>query len=68
MNNWEDSTEYTMSSEGLHQDDSEYIRAAVREKLEKDSGLTPAEEDELFKRIEEVEEGQVETVPLEEPE
>lgn len=55
-----------MSREGLYQNDSEYIRAAIREKLEKDNGLTPAEEEELFRRIKEVEKGEVETVPLDE--
>lgn len=46
-----------MSEEGLYQNGSEYIRAAIREKLEKDNGLTPSEEEELLKRIKEVEEG-----------
>ncbi|MFB6159457.1 MAG: ribbon-helix-helix domain-containing protein [Candidatus Nanohalobium sp.] len=55
-----------MSRGGLYQNDSEYIRAAIREKLEKDNGLTPAEEEELFRRIKEVEKGEVETVPLDE--
>ena len=55
-----------MSEEGLYQNDSEYMRAAIREKLEKDSGLTPAEEEEIVRRMKEVEEGEVETVPLEE--
>jgi Arc/MetJ-type ribon-helix-helix transcriptional regulator len=54
------------SREGLYQNDSEYMRTAIREKLEKDNGLTPAEEEEILKRIEEVEKGEVETVPLEE--
>jgi Arc/MetJ-type ribon-helix-helix transcriptional regulator len=55
-----------MSREGLYQNDSEYMRTAIREKLEKDNGLTPAEEEEILKRIEEVEKGEVETVALEE--
>ncbi len=52
------------SREGLYQNDSEYIRDAIREKLEKDSGLTPEEEKELLQRIRDVREGDVEPVPL----
>lgn len=55
-----------MSKEGLYQNDSEYMRAAIREKLEKDNGLTLAEEEELLKRIKEVEEGEAELVSEEE--
>lgn len=54
------------SQEGLYQNDSEYIRAAIREKLEKDNGLTPTEEKELLERIRQIEEGEVETIPLDE--
>jgi len=55
-----------MSKEGLNQNDSEYMRAAIREKLEKDNGLTLSEEQELLKRIREVEEGEADLVSEEE--
>lgn len=55
-----------MSKEGLYQNDSEYMRAAIREKLKKDNGLTLAEEEELLQRIREVEEGEAELVSEEE--
>lgn len=55
-----------MSKEGLYQNDSEYMRAAIREKLEKDNGLTLSEEQELLKRIREVEEGEADLVSEEE--
>lgn len=55
-----------MSKEGLYQNDSEYIRSAIREKLEKDNGLTPAEEEEILKRMKEVEEGEVDLISEEE--
>lgn len=54
-----------LSEEGLYQNESEYIRDALRDKIGMDSGLTPSEEEELLDRIKEVESGEVETVPLE---
>lgn len=54
------------SSEGMYQNGSEYIRDAIREKLDRDNGLTGSEEKELLERIRQVREGEVETVPLEE--
>ncbi len=54
-----------LSEEGLYQNESEYIRDALRDKIGMDSGLTPSEEEELLDRIKEVENGEVETVPLE---
>lgn len=53
-----------MSEEGLYQNDSEYIRAAIREKLEKDNGLTPEEEKEVLRRIKALEDQEAETVSL----
>lgn len=54
------------SSEGMYQNDSEYIRDAIREKVKRDNSLTAAEEKELLERIREVRDGEAETVPLEE--
>lgn len=53
-----------MSEEGLYQNDSEYIRAAIREKLEKDNGLTSEEEKEVLRRIKALEDQEAETVSL----
>ncbi|MDY6769138.1 MAG: ribbon-helix-helix domain-containing protein [Candidatus Nanohaloarchaea archaeon] len=52
------------SEEELYQNGSEYIRDAIREKLERGNGLTAAEERALLERLRQVDEGEVETVPL----
>ncbi|MBY6294461.1 ribbon-helix-helix protein, CopG family [Nanohaloarchaea archaeon H01] len=55
-----------LTAEGLYQNESEYIRSALREKIKNETGLTPAEEKELLKRIEQVEKGEADLVSLEE--
>jgi Arc/MetJ-type ribon-helix-helix transcriptional regulator len=54
-----------LSLEGLYQNESEYIRDALRQKIKSDTGLTPEEEKELVKRIKEIENSKVETTSLE---
>ena len=45
-----------LSEEGMYQNESEYIRDALRQKIKNDSGLTPEEEEEVAKRLRRMEE------------
>lgn len=55
-----------MAEEGMYQNSSEYIRDALREKINEDTGLTPEEEEEVLRRMKEVENGEVDLISEEE--
>ena len=40
-----------LSEEGLYQNESEYIRDALRQKIKADTGLTPEEEEIVIERL-----------------
>jgi len=44
-----------LSKEGMYQNESEYIRDALRQKIKSDTGLTPEEEEEIVKRLKKME-------------
>lgn len=45
-----------LSKEGMYQNESEYIRDALRQKISQDTGLTPEEEEKVIERIKKIEE------------
>lgn len=45
-----------LSEEGLYQNESEYIRDALREKIKSDTGLTPEEEEIVAERLQKMDE------------
>ena len=45
-----------LSKEGMYQNESEYIRDALRQKIIQDTGLTPEEEEKVIERIKKIEE------------
>lgn len=55
-----------LSEEGLYQNESEYIRDALRQKIKSDTGLTPEEEAVVIERLRRSEEREDEGVTLEE--
>lgn len=55
-----------LSEEGLYQNESEYIRDALRQKIKSDTGLTPEEEDIIVERLKKSEERDEKGITLEE--
>lgn len=55
-----------ISEEKHYQNESEYVRDALRKKIEEDTGLTLEQYKEVAKRIKEVEEGEAELLSEEE--
>lgn len=45
-----------LSEKGMYQNESEYIRDALRQKIRSDTGLTPREEEEVTRRLKKMEE------------
>ena len=45
-----------LSKEGMYQNESEYIRDALRQKIKSDTGLTPEEEEKIARRLKAMEE------------
>ncbi|MFB6144526.1 MAG: ribbon-helix-helix domain-containing protein [Candidatus Nanohaloarchaea archaeon] len=54
-----------LSEEGLYQNESEYIRDALREKIKSDTGLTPEEEEIVAERLRKAEKGETDWIKLE---
>lgn len=55
-----------LSEEGLYQNESEYIRDALRQKIKSDTGLTPEEEEIIVERLKKSEEREEKGITLEE--
>ena len=55
-----------LSEKGMYQNESEYIRDALRQKIRSDTGLTPEEEEQVTRRLKKMEERQEEGKSLEE--
>jgi Arc/MetJ-type ribon-helix-helix transcriptional regulator len=55
-----------LSTEGMYQNESEYIREALRQKIKSDSGLTPEEEEIIVERLQRMDEREKEGKSLQE--
>ena len=55
-----------LSDEGLYQNESEYIRDALRQKIKSDTGLSPEEEAVILERLRKSEEREDEGLTLDE--
>lgn len=55
-----------LSTEGMYQNESEYIREALRQKIKSDSGLTPDEEEIIVERLQRMDDRQKEGKTLQE--
>ena len=55
-----------LSIEGMYQNESEYIREALRQKIKSDTGLTPEEEELVIERLQRMDEQEKEGKTLEE--
>lgn len=55
-----------LSKEGMYQNESEYIRDALRRKIKDDTGLTPEEEEIIAERLKDMEEREEKGKTLEE--
>ena len=54
-----------LSEEGLYQNESEYIRDALRQKIKQETGLTPEEEELIAERLKKMSEREKEGKTLE---
>jgi Arc/MetJ-type ribon-helix-helix transcriptional regulator len=55
-----------LSTEGMYQNESEYIREALRQKIKSDSGLTPEEEEIIVERLQRMDDSEKEGKSLQE--
>lgn len=55
-----------LSKEGMYQNESEYIRDALRRKIKDDTGLTPEEEEIIAERLKDMEKREEKGKTLEE--
>lgn len=55
-----------LSKEGMYQNESEYIREALRQKIKSDTGLTPREEEIIVERLEKLKDREEKGKTLEE--